>query len=136
MTGTWTGSRGSGLRHPETRRFLQPSEGSCADHLACVLIKTSEAPRQIPRSAGESAGRRDDAELDVDNNAGFPLPEILKAIKGASSPAINRRLLTHEPVWQEESFDHVQRSSESLDAKIDYVLQNPVRAGLVRLASE
>ena len=72
----------------------------------------------------------------MDNNAGFPLPEILKAIKGASSPAINRRLLTHEPVWQEESFDHVQRSSESLDAKIDYVLQNPVRAGLVRLASE
>ena len=66
----------------------------------------------------------------------FPLPEILKAIKGASSPAINRRLLSHEPVWQEESFDHVLHSSESLDAKIDYVLQNPVRAGLVRLASE
>ena len=34
-------------------------------------------------------------------------------------------------VWQEESFDHVLRSSEGLDAKIEYVLQNPVRRGLV-----
>ena len=66
----------------------------------------------------------------------FPLPEIMKAIKGASSYAINRRLGTHDAIWQEESFDHVLRSAESLDAKIDYVLQNPVRAGLVSVASE
>ncbi len=66
----------------------------------------------------------------------FPLPEIMKAIKGASSHAINRQLCSHETVWQEESFDHVMRSAESLDAKIDYVLQNPVRAGLVRVGSE
>ncbi len=66
----------------------------------------------------------------------FPLPEITKAIKGASSHSINRRLGTHEAIWQEESFDHVLRSSESLDAKIDYILQNPVRAGLVNVASE
>lgn len=66
----------------------------------------------------------------------FPLHEIMKAIKGASSHAINRRLRSHEAIWQEESFDHVLRSSESLDAKIDYILQNPVRAGLVDVASE
>ena len=66
----------------------------------------------------------------------FPLPEIMKAIKGASSHAINGRAGTHEAIWQEESFDHVLRSSESLDAKIDYILQNPVRAGLVTVASE
>jgi len=59
------------------------------------------------------------------------LAEILKGIKGASSHAINRRLQTHRTVWQEESFDRVIRSSESLDAKIDYVLQNPVRRGLI-----
>ena len=60
----------------------------------------------------------------------------LKAIKGASSHLINRRLRTHDTIWQEESFDHVLRSSESLDAKIDYIMQNPVRAGLVNVASE
>jgi REP element-mobilizing transposase RayT len=66
----------------------------------------------------------------------YRLPEIMKAIKGTSSHAICRRLRNHETIWQEESFDHVLRSSESLDAKIDYILQNPVRAGLVRIAGE
>jgi REP element-mobilizing transposase RayT len=61
-----------------------------------------------------------------------PLIEIMRAIKGASARAINQRLRLHGAVWQEESFDHVLRSSENLNAKIDYILQNPVRAGLVR----
>ncbi len=61
----------------------------------------------------------------------FPLSRITQAIKGASGCAINRRLERHGAVWQEESFDHVLRSSQNLDAKIDYVLQNPVRKGWV-----
>src|SRR5207253_7633902 len=62
--------------------------------------------------------------------------KVAKAIKGTSTHAIDRKLHSHEAVWQEESFDHVLRSCESLDAKIDYVLQNPVRKGLVRIARE
>lgn len=65
-----------------------------------------------------------------------PLPEIMKGIKGTSSHAIDRRLANHDAIWQEESFDRVLRSSESLDAKIDYILQNPVRVGLVAIASD
>jgi REP element-mobilizing transposase RayT len=59
------------------------------------------------------------------------LSEIMKAIKGASAHAINRRLGRNGTVWQQESFDHVLRSAESLDGKIRYVLENPVRRGLV-----
>src|SRR2546430_14215883 len=62
--------------------------------------------------------------------------KVAKAIKGTSAHSINRKLHSHEAVRQEESFDHVLRSSESLDAKIDSVLQNPVRKGLVRIARE
>jgi len=61
----------------------------------------------------------------------FSLIEIMRGIKGASARAINQLLSRHGPVWQEESFDHVLRSSEGLDSKIEYVLQNPVRKGLV-----
>jgi REP element-mobilizing transposase RayT len=57
--------------------------------------------------------------------------KIMKAIKGASAHVINRVVGSSGTVWQEESFDHVLRSSESLDDKIQYVLQNPVRRGLV-----
>ena len=59
------------------------------------------------------------------------LAEIMKGIKGASAHTINRKLECRGTVWQEESFDRVLRSSESLDAKIEYVLNNPVRKGLV-----
>ncbi|HZQ95634.1 MAG TPA: transposase [Candidatus Sulfotelmatobacter sp.] len=61
----------------------------------------------------------------------YSLIEIMRGIKGASARAINESLGRHGPVWQEESFDHVLRSSEGLDAKVAYVLQNPVRKGLV-----
>jgi REP element-mobilizing transposase RayT len=63
----------------------------------------------------------------------FSLIEIMRGIKGASGREINRRVGRHGAVWQEESFDHVLRCSEGLDAKVEYVLQNPVRKGLVDL---
>ncbi len=61
----------------------------------------------------------------------FSLIEIMRGIKGAAGREINQRMGRDGAVWQEESFDHVLRSSEGLDAKVEYVLQNPVRSGLV-----
>lgn len=60
------------------------------------------------------------------------LPQVMRLIKGRSAHFINRLLDRHGPVWQEESFDHVLRSSESFVEKMNYICQNPVRAGLVR----
>jgi REP element-mobilizing transposase RayT len=60
----------------------------------------------------------------------YSLASIMDAIKGASSHKINRALGRKGRIWQAEPFDHVLRSSESLDAKIAYVLANPVRRGL------
>jgi REP element-mobilizing transposase RayT len=66
----------------------------------------------------------------------FSLPQIMHAIKGVSARRINQLLDRHGPVWQEEFFDHVLRSNDSLDEKTDYIFRNPVRAGLVKTASE
>jgi REP element-mobilizing transposase RayT len=59
------------------------------------------------------------------------LARVTKAIKGASAHLINRRLGRSGTVWQEESFDRVLRCSEKLDEKVEYILNNPVRRGLV-----
>jgi REP element-mobilizing transposase RayT len=64
------------------------------------------------------------------------LSAIMKGIKGTAAHAINHRLNRRGPVWLEESFDHVVRSDENLDAKIAYILANPVRKGLVNLPAE
>ena len=61
----------------------------------------------------------------------YSLAEIMDAIKGASAHKVNKLLRRKGRLWQPESFDHVLRSSESLDTKIEYLLANPVRAGLV-----
>ena len=61
----------------------------------------------------------------------YSLAEIMDAIKGASAHGVNKILGRKGRVWQTESFDHVLRSSENLDAKIIYLSENPVRAGLV-----
>lgn len=74
--------------------------------------------------------------VNVSKNEVYSLGEIMDAIKGASAHKINRALKRKGRVWQEESFDRVLRSSDSLDQKIDYVLNNPVRKGLVKAVSD
>jgi REP element-mobilizing transposase RayT len=66
----------------------------------------------------------------------YALPVILKLIKGTSARSVNKVLHTAGPIWQEESFDHVLRSEESLEQKVEYIRQNPVRRGLVRKPEE
>ncbi|MGH9551019.1 MAG: REP-associated tyrosine transposase [Terriglobales bacterium] len=66
----------------------------------------------------------------------FSLPQIMHAIKGVSARKINILLARRGPVWQEEFFDHVLRSNDSLAEKADYICRNPVRAGLVGVESE
>ena len=62
----------------------------------------------------------------------YTLAEIMDAIKGASSHLVNRALGRKGRVWQTESFDRVLRASENLDLKMRYILENPVREGLVK----
>ena len=69
--------------------------------------------------------------VDHEHREVYSLARIIGAIKSASAHRINRVLNRTGRVWQTESFDRVLRSSENLDAKIAYVLENPVRKFLV-----
>lgn len=66
----------------------------------------------------------------------FTIPKIMQEIKSISSHRINRELTRSGRVWQEESFDRAMRSAEDLDLKIEYMINNPVRAGIVSVPSE
>jgi len=39
-------------------------------------------------------------------------------------------------IWEEGFFDHILRNDKSISEKWDYVVQNPVRAGLVKRAED
>jgi REP element-mobilizing transposase RayT len=62
----------------------------------------------------------------------FGITQIMNAIKGASSHAINGALSRRGAVWQQEWFDRMLRSDEGIRQKSQYICENPVRAGLVR----
>ena len=70
--------------------------------------------------------------VDIRKSEVFSLARITKAIKGTSAHLINHQLGVAGRVWQEESFARVLRVSEKLDEKIAYVLDNPMRRGLVQ----
>ena len=96
--------------HDNQRKYELWAAVVMPDHVHMILTPLVDEPRQEVTS----------------------LFQIMRAVKGASAHIINRQLGREGAVWQEESFDHVLRSSDSLDAKIEYVLQNPVRKGLVQ----
>jgi REP element-mobilizing transposase RayT len=70
----------------------------------------------------------------LQDDLGWPygLPAILELIKGVSARSVNELSNCSGPVWQEESFDHVLRSTESFAEKLEYIRQNPVRRGFVQ----
>ncbi len=49
-----------------------------------------------------------------ENGWPFPLVDILQCFKEATAHRINKLLGSSGPLWEEESFDHVLRSDESL----------------------
>ena len=59
-----------------------------------------------------------------------PLAKTLQLLKGYSSRQANQLLGRSGSFWQAESYDHVVRPGE-LERIIRYVLENPVKAGLV-----
>jgi REP element-mobilizing transposase RayT len=59
-----------------------------------------------------------------------PLRKTLQLLKGYSSRQANQLLGLRGAFWQAESYDHVVRLGE-LERIINYVVENPVKAGLV-----
>jgi REP-associated tyrosine transposase len=70
-------------------------------------------------------------------HAQVPLPRLTKSLKGITAKRANTILAsTGRPFWQEESYDHVVRQLREFETIRSYIEENPVRAGLVRQASE
>ncbi|MBK7936580.1 MAG: hypothetical protein IPJ82_05610 [Lewinellaceae bacterium] len=68
----------------------------------------------------------------VENLKYKPLEKIMQQIKGASSRAVNQSLGRTGQLWQYESYDHWVRNHREFDNILWYILNNPVKAGLVK----
>jgi REP element-mobilizing transposase RayT len=59
------------------------------------------------------------------------LDEVMHSVKGFSANAANRVLKRSGVFWQREYYDHLVRDERELDFYWEYVVNNPVTAGLV-----
>ena len=78
-----------------------------------------------------------DVNLKVDDFDGSlilnytPLYDIMKSIKGVSARYINLALNRSGRLWAKESYDMYIRNEKMLNNVIAYILNNPVKAGIV-----
>ncbi len=60
-----------------------------------------------------------------------PLSQIMKRLKGRTGKRIREIVDGSGPVWQGEWFDRWVRDEREWDRIVDYIRNNPVKAGLV-----
>jgi putative transposase len=61
----------------------------------------------------------------------YPLHSILQSLKRHTARQANRILGRQGAFWQSESYDHVVRDEAELERIVEYVINNPVKAGLI-----
>ena len=66
----------------------------------------------------------------------YDLADIMKGIKGVSARRINQILGTAGKVWQQESYDRIIRDDLEMQDILNYLWENPVKAGLVTKPEE
>jgi REP-associated tyrosine transposase len=70
------------------------------------------------------------AEMD-EETCKFVLSSIMDSLKGWTARRSNRALNRQGQFWQRESYDHVIRNHSEWKRIVNYVVNNPVKAGLV-----
>ena len=61
----------------------------------------------------------------------YPLADTMRLLKGSTSRACNKSLGRKGAFWHHESYDHFVRNEEELNRIVKYIVNNPVKAGLV-----
>lgn len=112
------------LRWRDGRVFRLDTYCIMSNHVHAVFAPyLSEASlREMRTEAGRVMFETDDAPLDV----------IMHSLKSWTANQANGLLGRSGQFWEHESYDHVVRSDEEFHRIVNYVLNNPVKAGLVR----
>ena len=114
----------------ERQRFLANDEV----HTAFVLF-AKRAKDTFNVAVGRNVIMPDHVHLFVRGDDNFRLGPWVGALKQALAKA-GMLSQAKGQVWEEGFFDHLLRSNESYSQKWNYVRENPVRAGLVKSATD
>ena len=68
-------------------------------------------------------------------DSAYPLSKFLNVFKGRTT-TILKKVKGFDKTWQRSAFDHIIRADEDLKATVEYILNNPVRKGIVGNAND
>jgi hypothetical protein len=60
----------------------------------------------------------------------YSLTRIMKGTKGVSANKINKIRGSKGRLWQDESFDRIIRDDNEFNEKLEYMFNNPIKAGI------
>ncbi len=72
----------------------------------------------------------------IETRAGHPLAEVIHSWKSFTAKEINKALGRSGEIWQREYFDRYIRDDRHLQAAVNYIEENPVKAKLVTSAED
>ncbi|HZS48838.1 MAG TPA: transposase [Blastocatellia bacterium] len=108
------------LHFHDSKKYRLDAYSIMSNHMHLVI-----APLQIVLAKPEPHDEKRDPEYNS-------LPKILHSIKSFTGHEANKLLEREGHFWQHESYDHSIRDYEEWERVIAYVLNNPVKAGLVK----
>ena len=85
---------------------------------ACVVMKTHVHMIICP--------------LEIEEGKSFSLAQIMHSIKSYSAHKINKALNRRGGVWLDENYDRIIRKDDDYIEKMNYIIYNSVKAGLVK----
>jgi putative transposase len=125
-----------------TRQLMERVEGWLDEGYGCCVLREPLAADCLEQKLRHYDGRQYDlcAFVLMPNHAhvlvkpysdtAHPLERIEQGWKAYSSREINAARGTNGPLWQQESFDRIVRDEEHLFRCLQYIGDNPRRAGL------
>ncbi len=110
------------LKYRDGRDYLLSASTIMSNHVHAVFTPHLNERSLIEvRNQNRTSFRSSDATLGV----------IMKSLKGYTAREANKVLGRTGQFWQEESYDHEVRDGDEFRRIVRYVLNNPVKAGLV-----
>ena len=99
-----------------------------ANHVHAVFTPLTIQPLRLPQNFSM---RDNDNNVQTESLSYNTLSSIMQSLKGYTARKANQLLDRSGAFWQHESYDHCVRNPNEWHRIVSYVLNNPVKAGLV-----
>ncbi len=70
------------------------------------------------------------------HRARYNITEVMRYIKGDFGRNYNNLIRKNGTIWQRRFYDTILMTEEALSIRINYILQNPVRANIIEEATD